>query len=48
MKALKATGSLLQALDPERGDCRKVFARLDTIRAKPRDDVAEEIRALSV
>ena len=36
-----------EELNPERGDFRKVFARLDAIRAKPRGDVAEEIVSLS-
>lgn len=38
----------MQKLNPDLGDFRKVFARLDAIRAKPRDDVAEEILALSL
>jgi hypothetical protein len=38
----------MQELNPECGDFRKVFARLDALRTRPRDELAEELLALSL
>ena len=38
----------MKELNPSRGDFRQVFHRLDAIRTKPRDDIAQEVSRLSM
>jgi hypothetical protein len=38
----------MQELNPVRGNLGKVFARLDAIRTRPRDDLAGELFGLSL
>ena len=38
----------MQEVNPRRGDFRQVFRRLDAIRTKPRDDIAQEVSRTSI